>query len=117
MQPSSIRLYLNHMLSGGLDSIIQAAEHAVPARILGHLKPFGCVAVLCSATSSKITVMVPDRLSPNATVYHCDIETLLKARPGLIADFLPHAAAALPNTSLDGLDICVRNVAQTDEVL
>ncbi|KEY72789.1 hypothetical protein S7711_09508 [Stachybotrys chartarum IBT 7711] len=117
MQPSSTRLYLNHVLSGGLDSIIQATEDAVPAKILGHLKPFGCVAVLCPATRSKTTVTVPDRLPPNATLHHCDIEALLEARAGLIADLLPLAAAALSDTSLDGLDICVRDVAKTDEVL
>ncbi|GAB7352403.1 hypothetical protein MBLNU459_g2831t1 [Dothideomycetes sp. NU459] len=98
---------------GGIDAIIQAGDESVPAEVLAHIKPFGCVVVIGPLSA----VAAARKPPPNVAFHFVDIEGLVQARPDLTANLVTEAAAVLGHIPLAGLEIPVRDVAEIGEVL
>ncbi|KAK3942538.1 putative polyketide synthase protein [Diplogelasinospora grovesii] len=102
------------VFAGGLDAVIQASESAVPVDIFPYIRPFGSVIIMGPSASLSPQAA---KLPLNVAVYSLDIMGLLQARPEMIASLVAQATAALEDVPTDGLDLCVRDIAQTSEGL
>ncbi|VUC20458.1 unnamed protein product [Clonostachys rosea] len=117
IRPSLSRRSAKDMFGDGLDAIIRATEDSLPVEIPRLLKPGGSIVVINSSTHHALATPLPAELPPNTTVHHCDLRSLLEACPRKIGSLLPQAVSLLSCISLDGLDILVREVSQTQEAL
>ncbi|KAL9031138.1 MAG: hypothetical protein Q9196_000814 [Gyalolechia fulgens] len=97
----------------GLDAVIQAGEDAVPSEALAYIKPFGSVIMVGHSTA---TIVLPS-LQPNVAFHAVDIASLVQVRPDLMATLVAEATTSLKHVPLSGLDISVRDVAETAEAL
>ncbi|KAF3769382.1 hypothetical protein M406DRAFT_85893, partial [Cryphonectria parasitica EP155] len=103
-----------------VDIIVQAQEGQVPTQILGHLRPFGSVAVLGSQDSRPKKQEDHSRwdIPQNFTVFFCNVLELLRECPEVLdSDLVAQAAAALCYLPVTGFDYCVRPVKHMAKAL
>ncbi|CAH0056839.1 unnamed protein product [Clonostachys solani] len=117
VRPSLTRRSAKELFGNGLDAIISAAEDPLPTEIPRLVKPGGSILIMTSSTHNTFATTLPVELPRNTTIHHCDLRSLLEARPKMIGSLLPQAVSLLSCISLDGLDILVREVSQTQEAL
>lgn len=110
------RRWPRDIFADGLDAaILTTDDDTVPTEALSHMKPFGNVISVCQSLSS--IAAASSMLPPNVAYQSFDIESLLQARPDLIANLVAGAATALEHVPLGGLDILVHDVEDVSEAL
>ena len=103
----------HEVFADGLDVVIQASENHMPTEALAHIKPFGSIIVLGYSSATAIAPKLPS----NVAFHFVDIAGLIKARPDLISTLITEAATVLKLVPLAGLEIPVRDIAETAEAL